>query len=1159
MKKIISLLLKTLEVILVVLLSANVMTAKVFAEVEEVVPQPETITEVAPTETIVEETTPSEDVASEDETPAAIEEVVEEIVSETETITEVPKEETVQSEEIKETQPIVEELLDVEVDNTPTENSEETTIDQEQYQQKLMDIVQKSIDEAPQEVKDAIAEQQANAQENTETTKEELETTLPALTLPKLMSMPLMASGPLTANVEVYATYHSNYPHGNNANPYQEKVNGNYSLLAATNNKLKYSCVGYSFSSWNTSEDGQGTTLSSGKFESSFDLYAQWTANTYIITLNQTSATTDGTESVNVTYDGDLANTITVPQRNEYTFDGFYTSATDGIKVIDNTGKLVADVKDYTDANKKWIKAGDVTLHPQWTPGSPTFYTVTFSNDGSGTVKDETPTDVTSVSDITSGTSYTISGATITIGDKTVTATPTDGESYEFDKWTNGTDDTALTGSGTISGNTTFKANFKAKSTTKYTVTFSNDGSGTVKNETPTDVTSVSDITSGTSYTISGATITIDGTTYTATPNDSTTKEFDKWTNGFNDTALTGTSTITADTAFKANFKDISTTTYTVTIDLNGGTITEGDPTANGWALTSGTYTKDFGDNVSISSSILSEWSSITISKSGVSFAGWSYTGTELTSDLTITAQWSSATPFEAAVYYTIEAAGGNGAYKGIGAWSDKSGNIYLSFYTAEKNTKTVGSATVGSSNASIEADNVGSLTVIDANDKSKCYYNSSDYKFIVIKSSNESLKGTMSFTVVFEHGGGFNINDGVITIAELENSKYTIKYYYANGTTLIEDEMFDETSVSKVTEYTKATPTFNMPEVKSKDGYTFSWYYNGVTIDKVTIGSSGDMKIIGIWTPLGENNQPESEQTIPDDNNLTVDVTNSYSEDTTLISSATIDKPNFSQALALLDLIGKRTAYEQMGKDVEINLYIDNPQIAQGEACYSKLHEHDDDNTGFVFSATIKVTVEGDAEYGSGKTINNAGYAIPITITVPKTSTKVQTIVGPNKRYMVGRVHDYGSGNIYEEWEATLTEDALNYYFTFSSQYFSDFVIYSVDVHSSGYTIPITGIGTLSVSIPVLEQAGSIYGSCIDMSQEVVLAGISSTVATLYGNYVKPIIAMFTYNSYQRRKVREKIKNKKFESRLFITGIRNKIVNKLLSIKLALSKLVKA
>jgi uncharacterized repeat protein (TIGR02543 family) len=121
--------------------------------------------------------------------------------------------------------------------------------------------------------------------------------------------------------------------------------------------------IGYTFNSWNTEEDGSGTTYYAGTYyytNAALMLYAQWTISTYTVTfvdyygIGAPSAQTK-------TYDIDLELSSTEPTRTGYTFAGWNTSSS-------GNGMDYAAGANYT------INAA-LTLYAQWTPNT---YTVTF-------------------------------------------------------------------------------------------------------------------------------------------------------------------------------------------------------------------------------------------------------------------------------------------------------------------------------------------------------------------------------------------------------------------------------------------------------------------------------------------------------------------------------------------------------------------------------------------------------------------------------------------------------------------------------------------------------------------------------------------------------------------------------------------------------------
>ena len=139
--------------------------------------------------------------------------------------------------------------------------------------------------------------------------------------------------------------------------------------------------TGYTFDGWYTASTG-GTEVTSAMAvttASDHTIYAHWTANTYIITLDNSDATTDGTSTLYFRYDDGVyldnsytnkmttsANPITIPQRTGYSFAGYYDNTT---QLIDATGKITSAFTNtkYTAAktlNAHWIDSEAPTISP---------------------------------------------------------------------------------------------------------------------------------------------------------------------------------------------------------------------------------------------------------------------------------------------------------------------------------------------------------------------------------------------------------------------------------------------------------------------------------------------------------------------------------------------------------------------------------------------------------------------------------------------------------------------------------------------------------------------------------------------------------------------------------------------------------------------------
>lgn len=191
--------------------------------------------------------------------------------------------------------------------------------------------------------------------------------------------------------------------------------------------------VGYTFSGWNTVAGGTGIAYAdeatTGALDTGIVLYAQWTANTYTVTLDKQGGT-GGDESVTATYDAAMPS-ATTPTCEGYNFNGYYDAESDGTQYYTSAGTSA----------RSWDKDANATLYAQWTAAT---YTVTLNtNDGtlnSGNVTSYTygvgatlPTDVTK-SGCTFGGWYEDSGfsgsAVTTIG-----TTDTGNKTY-YAKWT---------------------------------------------------------------------------------------------------------------------------------------------------------------------------------------------------------------------------------------------------------------------------------------------------------------------------------------------------------------------------------------------------------------------------------------------------------------------------------------------------------------------------------------------------------------------------------------------------------------------------------------------------------------------------------------------------------------------------------------------------
>ena len=134
-------------------------------------------------------------------------------------------------------------------------------------------------------------------------------------------------------------------------------VLGNTGTLAKT---------GYTFSGWNTEADGTGTTYAAGdKFTitENTTLYAQWTAQTYTVTLNTNGGTING-ESVSTYTYGVGATLPTNVIKTGYVFVGWYANS-------DLTGDKVTAIST--------TEMGDKEFWARWTPAQ---YQIIYKDQG---------------------------------------------------------------------------------------------------------------------------------------------------------------------------------------------------------------------------------------------------------------------------------------------------------------------------------------------------------------------------------------------------------------------------------------------------------------------------------------------------------------------------------------------------------------------------------------------------------------------------------------------------------------------------------------------------------------------------------------------------------------------------------------------------------
>ena len=219
-------------------------------------------------------------------------------------------------------------------------------------------------------------------------------------------------------------TYNSNGGSGTIASDYKD-----HGISFTLSNGSGFSKTGYTLSQWRLgnastgdiyAKSGSYTTNEAGTF------YAQWSPNNYTITLNQNGATTDGTTSVQATYNSSsLSASITNPEKTHYIFNGWYSgSGGTGSLVISTAGVLQSGVAGYTDASGNWTATEGKTLYAKWTEHTYTNYRTVCCTDLAsigGEVASSTKNSITlnwtKLSNVDATTPYEVESDNGTVGD----------------------------------------------------------------------------------------------------------------------------------------------------------------------------------------------------------------------------------------------------------------------------------------------------------------------------------------------------------------------------------------------------------------------------------------------------------------------------------------------------------------------------------------------------------------------------------------------------------------------------------------------------------------------------------------------------------------------------------------------------------------------
>ncbi|MDD3302290.1 MAG: InlB B-repeat-containing protein, partial [Candidatus Gracilibacteria bacterium] len=337
--------------------------------------------------------------------------------------------------------------------------------------------------------------------------------------------------------------------------------------------------AGYTFNGWYTSISGGVKLTTSTIITNNITYYAQWTAvlPTYTVTFNGNGGAGFSPTTKTVVSGTAIGSLPTNPTRAGYTFNGWYTSTSGGIKLTTST-----------------IITNNITYYAQWTVVLPTTYIVTFNGNGGTGFSPTTKT-------VVSGTA---------IG--TLPTNPTRA-GYTFNGWyTSISGGVKLTTSTIITNNITYYAQWTVVLPTTYTVTFNGNG--------------------GTGFSPTTKTV-VSGTAIGSLPTNPTRAgyTFNGWyTSTSGGIKLTTSTIITNNITYYAQWT-VVLPTYTVTFNGNGGA--GFSPTTK--TVVSGTAIGSLPTNPTRAGYIFNGW--YTSTSGGIKLT----TLTIITSNITYYAQWT--------------------------------------------------------------------------------------------------------------------------------------------------------------------------------------------------------------------------------------------------------------------------------------------------------------------------------------------------------------------------------------------------------------------------------------------------------------------------------------------------------------------------------------
>ncbi|CAN2226040.1 Listeria/Bacterioides repeat [Candidatus Nanopelagicaceae bacterium] len=440
---------------------------------------------------------------------------------------------------------------------------------------------------------------------------------------------------------------------------------------------------GYSFAGWSATDGGSAITFpfTHGK-TANFTLYALWAGNTYVVTYDYNSATSDSSTATSSYVTGGTTITLPTPLRTGYSFDGWYSDAllTTSIgaggasysptgssltpsayakwTAVNRTvtysaasatgGAVPTDATNYIIGNTVVIKGNTGSL----VRSGYTFLGWTYASDGTGTLLTSGMTYTTSTSDMIFYAKWSANTYTITYnGNNASGNAQRSSANVTSDSYTSGGSAIALPGAGTLSRsgytfggwNTTAAGtgdNYleAASFTTAINVTLYAKWTPVVYSITYDGNTS-----DGGSAPTTGAYTTGQALPYTVLTNtfSKTSNIFGGWNTAANGTGTNYSSGTTFTTLTNVVLYALWIPQYTLHYAINGGTVTSGSlPT----------------DQLYTANAVVGPVFSLVV-RTGYTFAGWTNGATTIApngnftivDDSVLTAKW---TPVDYTISY---------------------------------------------------------------------------------------------------------------------------------------------------------------------------------------------------------------------------------------------------------------------------------------------------------------------------------------------------------------------------------------------------------------------------------------------------------------------------------------------------------------------------